>query len=329
MAGVQDSKLAIAVARAGGVGSLPCAMLPKEVLVAELERIQAAGISAYNLNFFCHRQPEVDAERERLWKQALEPYYREFEVDRGSIAPGPGRQPFCAQILEAIRPFRPPIVSFHFGLPERAFVDAIHAWGGQVWSTATTLEEALWLEAQGADAVIAQGLEAGGHRGMFLTEDLASQRELQSLLSDLVNALSVPVLAAGGIASPEQCRSALQRGAWAAQVGTAYLCCDEATTSDLHRAYLLDYRAHDTQVTNLFSGRPARGIVNRLMTELGPLSQETPAFPLAATALAPLRAAAEARGSADFTPLWCGGDPSGCREVSAARQTRWLAGVEA
>jgi nitronate monooxygenase len=326
MAGVQDSALAIAVSRAGGVGSLPCAMLSPERLEAELDAIQAADIAVYNLNFFCHEQPEADALCDRAWLHALAPYYRELGLEREANPAGPGRQPFSAQTLDIIRPFAPPIVSFHFGLPQRSWVEEIRSWGGQVWSSATTVEEGRWLRENGADAVIAQGIEAGGHRGMFLTEDLDSQCGTMELLHALRHELDLPILAAGGIGGPERVRRALDAGAWAVQVGTAYLCCVEAGTSRLHREMLLSARAGATELTNLFSGRPARGVRNRLMDELGPLCDQVPAFPLASAALAPLRAAAEARGRVDFTPLWCGTDASGCRRVSAAQQTHWLAG---
>ena len=324
MAGVQDSALAIAVARAGGLGSLPGAMLTSENLVAELEAFRDAGVLTYNLNFFCHTQPVIDAERERHWRTTLAPYFREFGVDEDRIVAGPGRQPFSADTLASIRPFRPKIVSFHFGLPEVAWIEDIQAWGGQVWSTATTLEEGRWLAARGANAIIAQGQEAGGHRGVFLSTDLATQGPTLDLLRALIRELPIPVIAAGGIASPQRVQEALRSGAWAVQVGTAYLCCDEAKTSALHRAHLQSERAQVTALTNLFSGRPARGIVNRLMADLGPIGDEVPEFPLATAALAPLRAAAEAQGRADFTPLWCGTDASGCRSVSAAEQTHWL-----
>ncbi len=324
MAGVQDGALATAVARAGGLGSLPCAMLTPERLVIELEGLKNAGVDTYNLNFFCHTQPEPDDDRERVWRDTLAPYYAEFGIDAERIKAGPVRQPFSAATLEAIRPFKPPVVSFHFGLPKAAWIEEIRSWGGQVWSSATTVEEGCWLEAQGADVVIAQGVEAGGHRGMFLTKDLATQRPTLELLRNLLQVVAVPVVAAGGLATPAKVAGALDAGAWAVQVGSAYLCCDEATTSPLHRERLRRGGAHITQLTNLFSGRPARGIVNRVMEELGPLSSRVPEFPLASTALAPLRSAAESRGRADFTPLWCGTDSSGCRSVSAAEQTQWL-----
>lgn len=325
MAGVQDSALAIAVSQAGGVGSLPCAMLSSNALHEELESIKSAGVTSYNLNFFCHQSPKPDEPREARWRNALSRYFLEYEIDPVKIVAGPGRVPFSAATLELIEPYKPPIVSFHFGLPNRESVDTIRSWGGQLWSSATTADEASWLADNGATAVIAQGIEAGGHRGMFRTEDLSAQLETVPLLAAIRRTVAIPVIAAGGIASPEHIRKIIAAGAWAVQLGTAYLCCNEAKTSPLHRSLLQSPASPPTQVTNLLSGRPARGLPNRLMTELGPLSDIAPAFPLASNALAPLRAAAEARGKGDFSPLWCGTDTSGCRDRAAGEHTLWLA----
>jgi len=325
MAGVQDSRLAIAVARAGGVGSVPCALLTPEGLEREVTILRDSKVSVYNLNFFCHRTPEPCPAREAAWRDALKPYYAEFGLDPEAPVSGPERTPFSAECLEVLRPFAPPIVSFHFGLPRAEWVETIRAWGGAVWSSATTVDEARWLETRGVDAVIAQGIEAGGHRGMFLAEDLTGQANTRTLLKDVLEAVTVPVIAAGGIASPAHVAAYLRSGAVAVQVGTAYLLCDEALTTPVHRRALGRAGAGATEVTRLLSGRPARGIRNRLMAELEPQGEKIPAFPRAALALGPLRRAAEQQGRDDFSPLWCGTDPSGCRSVGAADQTRWLA----
>lgn len=222
--------------------------------------------------------------------------------------------------------FRPPVISFHFGLPTPDLLATVRAWGTKVLSSATTVDEARWLEAHGVDAIIAQGLEAGGHRGHFLSDDLTRQMGTFALVAQIARAVRVPVVAAGGIADAGGVASALGLGAAAAQVGTAYLRCSEATTSVLHRAALASPAAVHTAVTNVFTGRPARSIVNRLVREVGPMSGLAPAFPLAAGAIAPLRATAEAQGSTDFSALWCGQNASGCRDVSASVLTRSLAG---
>ncbi len=327
MAGVQDHALAAAVSNAGGLGSLPCALLGPEALRAELGRLRALTQRPWNVNFFCHRPPQADATREALWRQSLAHYYREFDVDPASISSGPGRLPFDATVAELLGEFKPPVVSFHFGLPDEALLARVRSWGARVMSSATTVEEARWLEARGVDVIIAQGLEAGGHRGMFLGEDLDTQMGTFALLPQIVRAVRVPVVAAGGIADAAGVRAALALGAAGVQVGTAYLLCPEATTSALHRAALQGPAAQHTALTNLYTGRPARGIVNRLMREQGPMSRLAPAFPLATAAVAPLRARAEAAGSGDFSPLWAGQNTGGCRAVPAAQLTHELAGA--
>ena len=325
MAGSQGSALAIAVSNAGGLGSLPCAMLDAQAMRKELEAIRAQTSKPYNVNFFCHVQPAPDAAREAAWRAALAPYYAEFKIDPAPIAAGPGRLPFSKEAADVLEEFKPAVVSFHFGLPAPELVARVKRWGSKVLASATTVDEARWLEAHGVDAVIAQGSEAGGHRGIFLSEDLHTQVTTLALVPQIVKAVKVPVIAAGGIADRKGVAAALALGATAAQVGTAYLLCPEATTSKVHRTALKSDAARVTALTNLFTGRPARGIINRIMRELGPLSGKPPAFPLATSAIAPLRAKMEGQGSGDFSPLWSGQNPSGCKEISAAVLTRELA----
>jgi nitronate monooxygenase len=325
MAGVQASALAVAVSNAGGLGSLPCAMLTAESMCKELEAIKAQTGKPYNVNFFCHVPPLPSAEREAAWRAALAPYYREYGIDPEKIPVGAGRTPFSAEYADALEAFRPPVVSFHFGLPPQELLARVQRWGAKILSSATTVAEARWLEARGVDAIIAQGVEAGGHRGMFLTDDLTTQVGTFALLPQVVRAVKVPVIAAGGIADAQGVAAAMALGAAGVQVGTAYLLCAEATITKLHRAALKSEAARHTALSNLFTGRPSRGIVNRLMRELGPLSDVPPPFPLAASAIAPLRAKAEAQGSGDFSPLWSGQNATGCREIPAAQLTRELA----
>lgn len=325
MAGVQGSALAVAVCEAGGLGALPCAMLAPEAIRSEVAAIRAGTRRPFNLNFFCHQPPTPDDAREAAWRATLAPYYREFGLDPAAIPAGPGRAPFSAALAELVEALRPPVVSFHFGLPEPALLARVKAAGARVLSSATTVDEARWLESRGVDAVIAQGLEAGGHRGMFLSADLTTQLDTLALVPQLVAALRVPVIATGGIADANGVAAARALGAAGVQIGSAYLLCPEATTSAVHRAALVGDGARHTALTHLFTGRPARAIVNRLMRERGPLGGEPPAFPLATSAIAPLRAAAEAAGSGDFSPLWCGQNASGCRAVPAAEITRALA----
>lgn len=324
MAGVQDHRLTAAVCEAGGLGSLAAATLSPEGLRDELQALCSATGRPYNVNFFCHTPPVADPVQQTAWQQALSPYYREMGLDPACLPSGAGRVPFDHESANVLEAFRPAVVSFHFGLPTPDLLARVKSWGSLVLSSATTVQEALWLQAHGADAVIAQGLEAGGHRGMFLTEDLSTQMGTFALLPKIVQAVQLPVIAAGGIGSAQSVVAAQALGAVGVQVGTAYLCSHEATTSALHRAALQSPEAQHTALTRLFSGRPARGIVNRLMRELGPLNPAAPAFPLATAAIAPLRAAAEARGLSDFTPLWSGQNAAAARNLSAADITRDL-----
>lgn len=313
MAGVQGSALAVAVSRTGALGSLPAAMLSDDALTAELTTLAASG-SAYSVNFFAHSMPAPDPAADDAWVAALAPYRAEFGVpETGSSA---SRRPFDAAVCDLVEPFAPPVVSFHFGLPDEPLLRRVKAWGSVVMSTATTVDEARWLVGHGADAVIAQGWEAGGHRGHFLSDDLSLHLPTLDLVRAIVAAVDVPVIAAGGIATAADVRAALDAGAKSAQVGSAFLLADEATTSPLHREAL--QRPHDTVVTTAMTGRPARGIPNRLIRDLGEFPDAVPPFPLAAGALAPLRSAAEARGRTDFTAMWCGTNAHGLLAAPAA-----------
>lgn len=327
MAGVQDHRLAVAVSNAGGLGSLPAAMLSLDALKTELSQLCTKTDKPYNVNFFCHTAPTFNETREAAWRTALKPYYDELGLDANNIPTGPGRAPFTHEAADVMEAFKPPVVSFHFGLPAADLIARVKSWGGKIISSATTVEEALWLESQGVDAVIAQGLEAGGHRGHFLSHDITKQTGTFALLPQIVKAVKIPVISAGGIADAAGVKAALAMGASGVQVGTAYLLCDEAVTSPLHRAALKSTNSRHTALTNLFTGRPARGIVNRLMRDLGAISDLSPEFPLATGAIAPLRAAAEKAGSGDFTPLWSGQNASGCREIGAAELTRLLMAI--
>jgi nitronate monooxygenase len=249
----------------------------------------------------------------------------EYGIDPASIQSGPGRRPFDDEAADVLEEFKPPVVSFHFGLPSDSLMNRVKSWGSKVLSSATTLTEARYLEAHGVDAIIAQGYEAGGHRAMFLTDDINTQVGTFALVQQIAGTVRVPVIAAGGIADAAGVKAAMMLGASAAQVGTAYLFCPEATTNPLHRAALKSEAAATTMVTNLLTGRPARGIVNRLMREIGPLNPAAPAFPLAATAIFALRTKAEAKGVSDFSSMWAGQGAWQGRELPAGELTRQLA----
>jgi nitronate monooxygenase len=325
MAGPGTAELAIAVAEAGGLGALPCAMSSPEQIRTDLGIFRQRTAKPINLNFFTHTPPQPDPARDARWKARLAPYYAEFGVDPAKPVPAVNRAPFDETACAIVEEFRPEIVSFHFGLPEPRLLARVRAAGCKVIASATTATEAKWLAERGCDAVIAQGAEGGGHRGMFLTEDVASQAGTFALVPQVVDAVKVPVIAAGGIADARGIVAALALGASAVQIGTAYLFCPEANVGALHRQALRNARDDGTALTNLFSGRPARGLINRVMREVGPLSAEAPAFPLAGGALAPLKAAAEAKGAADFTSLWSGQAAALGREMPAGELTKQLA----
>ncbi len=325
MAGAGGAAMAVAVSEAGGLGSLPCAMLDAAKARSEIAVIRQRTAKPINVNFFCHASPPADAERESRWRARLELFYRELGVDPATQVPTVNRAPFDDATCAVIEDAKPKVVSFHFGLPARRLVDRVKAAGCLVLSSATTVAEARWLEDRGCDAVIAQGCEAGGHRGMFLTDDIAAQPGTIALVPQVVDAVKVPVIAAGGIADGRGIAAALALGAAAVQIGTAYLFTPEATITDLHRAALRGARDDATALTNLFTGRPARGVINRLMREIGPLSPDAPAFPTAGGALAPLKQKAEAQGSADFSSLWSGQGVGLGRALGAAELTRRLA----
>ena len=328
MAGVQGARLAAAVCAAGGLGSLPCATLSPEATAAELAALRAATDCPFNVNFFCHTPPPADPVRDATWREALRPLCEEFGAEPPAPDAVAGRAAFDDRAATLVEAVRPDWVSFHFGLPAPDLLARVRACGVRVMSSATTVAEARWLEAQGVDAIIAQGLEAGGHRGMFLTDDLTTQLGTFALVPQVVRAVRVPVVAAGGIADAAGVRAALALGASAVQAGTAFLLCPESATPAVHRAALASEAAQHTAITNVFTGRPARSIVNRLMRTLGPLSPVAPAFPRAAAALGPLRARAEAAGSSDCSPLWAG-QHARCRAVPAASVVRALAGLDA
>lgn len=325
MAGSQNHQLAAAVSEAGGLGSIPAGMLNAQNLDAELTAMAALTGKPYNVNFFCHQTPAEDAARTEAWLALLAPFLKELAIDPASIPGGATRQPFDAAMAEVVERHRPPVVSFHFGLPARDLLERVKGSGAKIISSATTLEEGRWLQAHGVDAVIAQGVEAGGHRGMFLSDDINGQVGTFALLPQLVAALDVPVIAAGGIADARCVTAAQALGAAGVQVGTAYLLCDESRASQLHRQALQSPSAEHTVLTTLFSGRPARGIVNRLIRELGARPEAVPAFPLAGNAIGSLRAAAEPQGINHFSPLWAGQNVSGCQPIPAARLTEALA----
>jgi nitronate monooxygenase len=329
MAGSNGSTLAAAVSGAGGLGSLPCAMLSADKIREEITAIRAETSNPFNVNFFTHTEPAPDEGAQGRWRERLRPYYDEMELDANALSNAPGRRPFDAETCALMEELRPPVVSFHFGLPDASLLARLKAVGTKIWGCATTVAEARWLAERGVDAVIAQGAEAGGHRGIFLTDDpvrdASSQVGTLALVPQVVDAVGgIPVIAAGGIADGRGVLAALVLGAAAVQVGTAFLVTPEAATSAVHRVALKTARDDGTAFTNLLSGRPARGLINRVMAELGPISRDAPAFPTAGAALAPLKVKAEAEGRADFSSIWSGQSASLAVEEPATDVVRRL-----
>jgi nitronate monooxygenase len=325
MAGAMDFELAIAVAEGGGLGSLPAAMLTADGLRTQLGKYRERTSKPVNLNFFCHTPPVPNNAREDMWRERLKPYYRELAIDPAAPIPTSNRAPFDAEFCAVVEELKPDVVSFHFGFPDASLLRRVKAAGSLVVGCATTVNEARWLEERGADAVIAQGLEAGGHRGIFLNDNLAEQPGSFALIPQVADAVKIPVIAAGAVSDARGIAAALMLGAAGVQIGSAYLHCPESKISVPHRAALKSAGDAGTAVTNLMSGRPARGVVNRLIRELGPISPIAPEFPLASGALAPLRAKAEAAGSGDFSPMWSGQAAALGRVMPARELTKTLA----
>jgi nitronate monooxygenase len=325
MASAMDAELVIAASEAGALGSLPCATISAEKAREQVGIIRQRVSMPLNMNFFSHTPVAADPAREAGWRKHLAPYYRELGLDPNAAVQGANRAPFDAAMCALVEEVKPEIVSFHFGLPDKEMLRRVKAAGCLVVGCATTVKEAVWLEGNGVDAVIAQGAEAGGHRGMFLTDDIASQPGTMALVPQVVDAVRVPVIAAGGIADGRGIAAAFALGAAGVQIGTAYLRTPESKVSALAQAALAQADDNSTAITNVMTGRPARGVINRPMREIGPVSPDAPAFPHAATAFGPLRTAAEKAGKVDFTNLWAGQSVALGRDIPAADLTRSLA----
>jgi nitronate monooxygenase len=324
MAGASTAQMAIEVAEAGGLGSLPCALMAPDQARQAVEIIRQATSKPLNLNFFCHTPPKVGATTIDAWRAQLDPYYRELGIDPAAPIPVSNRAPFDDAYCSLVETYKPAVVSFHFGLPAKPLLDRVKATGAKVIASATTVAEARWLEEHGVDAVIAMGTEAGGHQGHFLSES-ASGIGLFSLLPQIADAVRLPVIAAGGIADGRGIAAAFTLGAAAVQIGTAYLFSPEAQVQPYHRQALKTAQAEETALTNVFTGRPARSITNRIMREIGPMSDLAPTFPLAGGALMPLRAKSEPAGSPDFSNMWSGQAARLAKELPAGELTRALA----
>ena len=255
MAGIMDADLVIAAAQGGALGSLPCAMITAEKARGQVNIIRQRVSAPVNMNFFCHTPVDADPAREAGWKARLGAYYKELGIDPAAPVSAANRAPFDEAMCAVVEELKPEVVSFHFGLPHAVLVKRVKAAGCIVMSSATIVKEAIWLEENGADVIIAQGAEAGGHRGMFLTDNIAQQPGTFALVPQVVDAVRVPVIAAGGIADGRGIAAAFALGASGVQIGSAYLRCPESKCSPA-RAVLAQAHDDSTVITNVMTGRP-------------------------------------------------------------------------
>ncbi len=303
--GSSTPELAAAVGNAGGMGSIAAAMLDEEGLRSEAARARRATNGPLNINFFVHSPPGEDSAKAGVAVKLLAPYYDELGL--GDVPEARATNfPFDEAMAEVVLALGPKLVSFHFGLPEKALVARLRDAGILVLSSATTVREAQILEQGGVDIIVAQGIEAGGHRGTFASSFEAAQVGTMALVPQVVDAVSAPVVAAGGIGDGRGIAAAFALGAAGVQLGTVFLNCAEAGIAPVYRAALLEARDEDTRVTDAFSGRPARGLANRYIEEMAPHKGSLPEFPLMNTLTGPLRKESAARGSGDFVSLWSG-----------------------
>lgn len=325
MAGSDSVALARSASSTGALGSLACALLSADGIREAVRAIRQDMPRPFNLNFFCHTMESPDSSAKERWKSFLRLHYERLGLDIDAVPESRLRLPFDDAMCEVVEDVVPEVVSFHFGLPDSSLMDRLKKRGIKILASATSVKEAKWLEDRGCDAVIAQGFEAGGHRAMFLESNTATQVGLFALLPQIVDAVSIPVIAAGGIADARGIVAAFALGASGVQMGTAYLLCPEANISPLYRRALEQTTDTGTVVTNLFSGRPARGVLNHYLVEAGVISENALAFPYAATLVAPLRAASEKNGSLDYMQLWAGQSARLANAMPADELTRKLA----
>lgn len=305
MAGASTPAMAVAVANAGGMGSLGCAMLTAEQLRAAASEVAAGTNRAVNFNFFVHEEPDLAKHAPGPMHAALKPYYAEYGLGE-PVAPQEGAPAFNDEMLAALLACAPKVVSFHFGLPSARAVQDLKRIGTKLIGNATNVAEAKVLEAAGMDAIVAQGAEAGGHRGAFIGAAHENDMGTMALVPLVVDAVSVPVIAAGGIFDGRGVAAAMMLGASGAQIGSAFLRAPESSAAALHKQALAETPDNATKLTRLFSGRPARSIRNRLVRELAAHEGDAAPFPTQRAVIAPLTKAAAAKGSADFMQLWSG-----------------------
>ncbi|MBV8506633.1 MAG: nitronate monooxygenase [Alphaproteobacteria bacterium] len=316
MAGFASPALAAAVCNTGALGSIGCAGIPLATVREQITALRQATNRPYNLNFFVHSRPRLDPDGSARMRTTLASYFNEFGL--GPVPePKEPFPPFDEERLDLILELRPRVVSFHFGLPDATAVRRVKEAGCIILSSATTVAEARSLEANGADVIIAQGFEAGGHRGSFSGSPGAGNIGTMALVPQIADAVRLPVIAAGGIADGRGLAAAFALGASGVQLGTAFLGCPEATVSPLHRARLRSAADDGTELTRAFTGRPARALRNRYVTEMA--NSEPLEFPLQGSLVRPLWELPSEEARASFMPFWAGQGAPLIREIPASQ----------
>ncbi|MFG1392627.1 NAD(P)H-dependent flavin oxidoreductase [Xanthobacter agilis] len=319
MAGTSTPALAAAVASAGGLGSIALGAADAEGGRAMIAATRALTEKAFNVNVFCHAPAVRDAGREAAWLKALEPAFQRF-----GAAPPPAiheiYKSFRADdaMVEMLVAERPAVVSFHFGLPDAEVIGRLKAAGTVLLATATSLGEGRHVARAGLDAVVAQGYEAGGHRGQFDPQAPDDRLSTLALVQLLARELPIPVIAAGGIMTGGGIAAALAAGASAAQLGTAFIACPESAADGAHRAALFSDAALHTVMTDAISGRPARCLANGFTALAATLDTPRAAYPVAYDAGKALNGAAKAAGDGTFGAQWAGQGAPLARALPAA-----------
>lgn len=322
MTGSDTPPLAAAVSQAGGLGMLGCGMRSPEAMAQAAAAVRAATDRPFGMNLFVLDTPAPDAATVQAAMARLAPLYAEFGLT--PEAPARWCEDFAAQ-FEALVAARPAVASFTFGILDGAQVGRLHGAGCVVVGTATTLAEALAWQDVGADAVCASGMEAGGHRGTFLGDVDASLVGTMALIPQCVDALRIPVIAAGGIMDGRGIAAAQALGAQAVQMGTAFLACPESGITPAQRAAMARAQGTDTRITRAYSGRPARGIVNTMMERLAADEAAIPPYPIQNALTGALRRAAGVQGRADYLSLWAGQGVGAARVMPAGELVALLA----
>jgi len=305
MAGSSTPELAIAASRSGAMGSIAAAMLNPEQLRDHCRHVRDNSNGQYNVNFFAHAAPTLDPAKDAAMQDLLDPAYKALELPDVPAASIPFPS-FDQHQLALMLSEKPTVVSFHFGLPDKKSVQALKHAGIKILCSATCVAEARDLDANGVDAIIAQGFEAGGHRGTFSKPYEKGEIGTMALVPQVVDAVRVPVIAAGGIADGRGIAAALALGADGVQIGTAFLRCPESATNSTYRAALTNAGDAQTRITHAFSGRPARGIENRYIAEMAGKEDLLPDFPIPNSLTGPMRAASGKANSPDYMSLWSG-----------------------